>query len=362
MRREFRQDRSGRTGGAPALSALTIMLISASLFAPLTSSLILSKGTGSATFTRASSATCWGYAPTANSGDAQVLLVCASGEARFTGARRISQGVWSDYYADGTLIPGSLRLGYLAESAATNLFLNSAVGVTQTTGTLTAASYTLSFYGTGSIVGTGGFVGTLAGTGAANRVSLTVTASALAAVLTVTGSCTEVQLELGSITTSYAPTTSIAVTRDADVLTYTLAGNADNTQGAFYCEVIRPTSETVFSSTCPFMQLSNASGQIGRFNATSETTTVSTFDGTTQAIKSGLSSVTSGQRKRASSWGALGQKATGDGATPATVAFDGAMGPGTGNIIVGTNLNGNIRNIRLWITQLTDAQLVTITS
>lgn len=121
--RDFRAaDRSGRIGGAPTLSALSIVLNSASFFAPLTSSLLLSKGAGTFTFSRASTATVMGYSPGALPGDAQVMLTCAAGEARFEGARRVSQGVWSEVFADGTPIPAATLKSVLLESApATNL-------------------------------------------------------------------------------------------------------------------------------------------------------------------------------------------------------------------------------------------------
>lgn len=113
-------------------------------------------------------------------------------------------------------VPAITDLGLLLEEARTNSFLNSATGVTQAV-TTTAASWTLSFYGTGSITLTGGATGTLAGTGASNRVSLTVTATAASTTLTVSGSCTSVQFEAGGFVTSYIATAGTAVTRAQDV-------------------------------------------------------------------------------------------------------------------------------------------------
>jgi hypothetical protein len=70
--------------------------------------------------------------------------------------------------------------------------------------TVTAAIYTLSFTGTGTINLTGASTaGPLVGTGAGNRVSLTFTPTAASLTLTVTGSVTFAQLELGFTATPY---------------------------------------------------------------------------------------------------------------------------------------------------------------
>jgi len=108
--------------------------------------------------------------------------------------------------------------GALIEGARTNLFLNSATGGTQLV-TVAAVSHVLSFRGTGTIALTGASVaGPLVGTGVNNLVTLVFTPSAGVLTLTVTGSCTNVQLEEGAFETSWIPTTGAPVTRNLDLL------------------------------------------------------------------------------------------------------------------------------------------------
>jgi hypothetical protein len=112
-------------------------------------------------------------------------------------------------------------LGLLPEEQRQNLLLNSATLSTQTV-TVTAVAHTLSFYGTGTVTLSGtSTAGPLVGTGANARVSLTFTPTAGSLTLTVSGSVTNANLEIGSFPTSWIPTTGTAATRTADVVSIT---------------------------------------------------------------------------------------------------------------------------------------------
>ena len=105
----------------------------------------------------------------------------------------------------------------LVEPQRTNLVFPSAIATTQTRA-VTAKAYILSFYGTGSVVLSGAYTGTLNGLSNNNRVTLTFTPTAGNLTLTVNGSVTDWQLEAGSNATSLIPTTTGAVTRNADFI------------------------------------------------------------------------------------------------------------------------------------------------
>lgn len=127
--------------------------------------------------------------------------------------------------------------GYLAEGQRENLILNSDVMVTQNI-TTTAAERTLSFYGTGTVTLSGtSTAGPLVGTGANDRVELTYTPTAGTLTLTVSGTVTNAQDELGAFASSWIPTVATAVTRNADQLSYPTAGNFSDTTGTAYAEV-----------------------------------------------------------------------------------------------------------------------------
>jgi hypothetical protein len=89
-----------------------------------------------------------------------------------------------------------------------NLLLATDTMATQSA-TVTAVAHTLSFTGTGTVTLTGASIsGPLIGTGAGNRVSLTFTPTAGSLTMTVVGSVTLAQLELGSTATNYQRVTT----------------------------------------------------------------------------------------------------------------------------------------------------------
>jgi hypothetical protein len=116
-------------------------------------------------------------------------------------------------YIDGTCPVLNL------EPQQTQIYELTDVMSTQTKTTV-AGTYTVGFYGTGTLTFSGSFVGSLVGTGANERVELTFTATAGSLTSTVSGTVEKSQLVLGSYLGSYIPNaTTGTVTRLADVAT-----------------------------------------------------------------------------------------------------------------------------------------------
>lgn len=118
--------------------------------------------------------------------------------------------------------PGTLTArGLLIEEQRTNLLLNSLLDGTNLSTqsvAVSATSYTLSFYGTGTVTLSGASTaGPLVGTGATDKVSLTFIPSAGSLTLTVSGTVKWANLEAGSFATSFIPTAGAFATRAADL-------------------------------------------------------------------------------------------------------------------------------------------------
>jgi len=133
------------------------------------------------------------------------------------------------------------RCYLLLDPTRQNLFLNTLALATQDV-TLTAATYALSFYGTGSVKNENTGV-TLVGTGAGQRVILIFTGVAALVTFTVTGTVTLANMELGNSATSPIATEGTTVTRAAEILTLSAAtALIGQTEGTIFVEVLYDAS------------------------------------------------------------------------------------------------------------------------
>jgi hypothetical protein len=194
--------------------------------------------------------------PIDGTGDFTVSRPASSG---FSGSRINEDGLIENADANVPRIDFSSGDGeYIFEPQSVNLYLNNTVLVTQTV-TTTAQTYTVSFYGTGTITFTGTYAGSLVGTGANNRVSLTFTATAGALLSTVTGVVSYGQIEAGSVASSVIISGGSTQQRNADVVknegvqTQALLGQ---TEGAIFIEC------NVLSDSNNFANIFNTKKQV----------------------------------------------------------------------------------------------------
>jgi hypothetical protein len=163
--------------------------------------------------------------------------------------------------------------GLLLEEARTNFLVNSLINGTNLATqsfTVTAQSYTLSFYGTGQIVLSGAYSATVTGTGAyPTRTTLTFTPSAGSLTFTVSGTVQYAQFETGLYATSFIPTVG-AATRNVESASMTgtnFSSWFNASEGAFVVEYTY--GQKIFNSrplavsdntTSNFMELVSATG------------------------------------------------------------------------------------------------------
>lgn len=171
------------------------------------------------------------------------------------------------------------------------------------------------------------------------------------------------QVELGSAATSYIPTTTAAVTRNADVLTYPSAGNISKALGWFSCEassgVTGASAQSDLltdSSTFALYVRNDVGGKLRFYNG---------IDDVNISAASSLSLPYS-SKKIAATWNnPVTASGSVDGAAAVTTALTGA-GPAIGANLrigggIGTPLGGTIRNVRIGQRQLSSSELQSIT-
>jgi hypothetical protein len=171
---------------------------------------------------------------------------------------------------------------------------------------------------------------------------------------------------------SYLATTSGQVARSADDLTYSFASNADQTVGTAYAELktLWTTKISGSASESPAVAIAFNAVTYGPLYSTSEAATIIRIkDSTNDLSKTGLTDMSTAVRKRASSWKSSNSTLliTGDGAAPSSGTFDGTMlqlsigiGKGSGGAVSGW-WYGTLRNVKLWTTAATSAELQSLT-
>lgn len=377
---------------------------SASFLVDLFEGVTVRKAVGSATptFTRATAAAVSCVAPAGNAVDGEVVTQVPSGEIRFAGARRVSAGVYSRYYADGTPIPRANLIGAVLEFAGTNDCLWSEdftnivwVGATMTVtansiaapdgnttaDTLTATGANATLLQTPGLAGankcfsvwmkrktgTGNIQITEDGitwttktlTAAWKRFTVATNAVPVCGIRIVT-SGDEIYVWGGQLenivgvgnqqhTTSYQPTTTVSVTKNRDQLSFPFASNALATVGTIYVEYgmrlpnMSGAAETFGLGALFAVGFGNASNGLMSCTVGGAAVTAATVkDGTNTVAKTALinpANVDGTIVRRFCTWGgASGISVGGDGAAEVTGSFDGNIG----STAIGIGIRGDL--------------------
>jgi hypothetical protein len=252
----------------------------------------------------------------------------------------------------------------LVEPQRTNSILNSANVANQTiiTG---AVAYTLSFYGSGTITLSGTHTATVVGLGTARK-TYTFTPTAGILILTVSGTCTNGQLEASSYATSYIPTTSAIVTRNADVISKTgISSLIGQTEGTVLWDIYIETPTAADNENI----LNMDNGSFGNTIYIQKTASASIsaemyYGGSVQASFS-KSSIVKGRYKCAFAYSNNNTVFFVNGVQVGSTDTSCSV-PATSRLQLGQGAlgfsNGNINLTTLWKTRLTNAELSAITT
>jgi hypothetical protein len=169
------------------------------------------------------------------------------------------------------------------------------------------------------------------------------------------------QCEAATFASSYISTTTVAVTRNDDRLSYVAAGNVTDTLGSYYTEVTAGAG----SAAVGHYYLAGLDQIL--FN-NSGLDTLSFFDGTSGVTKNLSILLTAATPiKAAGAWAVgVGKKLTSSGTAPVSGAFDGSIEMGASMYVgsfAGTDQPfGTVRNVKFYNVALTDAELIALTT
>ena len=173
------------------------------------------------------------------------------------------------------------------------------------------------------------------------------------------------QVETATFISSPIPTTTAAVTRNGDVLTYASSGNFSGTVGTVYIEAATYQPSPVPTQVSLITTGSGSDGIIADL-AAGVATTLRSRDGTNVLSATGLPILGAAMTKNAVRWG-TDMGVTRNGAAVQTSLFDGTHA--TTSICVGNEASvgnyaiyGSVRNVRIWPKAFSEAQLVSMTT
>jgi hypothetical protein len=176
------------------------------------------------------------------------------------------------------------------------------------------------------------------------------------------------QLEVGSVATSYIPTTAAAVTRNADVVTLSgaVSGCIGQTEGTMYAEVdIRNLTDgrilTLFKTSAQYILLSKSTNRLGGaiIDTTSSPTTVVNLQTASGSLTSGIYKLALAYKQNDFAFYVNGtQVGT---SNSGNVIGDYSL-IRIGNFDTSLFFNDRIRAAALYTTRLTNAELAALTT
>jgi hypothetical protein len=252
----------------------------------------------------------------------------------------------------------------LIEEGRTNLVFPSDALTTQTR-TVTAVAHTLSFYGTGTVVLSGVHSATVVGTGAyPTRTTLTFTPTAGSLTLTVTGSVTQAQLEVGSFATSYIPTTTGTLARSADVCSYSDVSSFYNpAAGTLVGDLILYTPSTSSAPELFRFGAGNNRIQLGVTSVATEAIRPFIISGGTTTYNSTQGTIVAGTSRKVALTFATNDAISCLNGTLGTQDTSVTMPVSISTAFIGASaLTGHIASIRYYRKRLPNAKLVALTT
>lgn len=163
------------------------------------------------------------------------------------------------------------------------------------------------------------------------------------------------QIELWTFPSSYIPTTTVAVTRNVDALSYNV-NNVIDLKWAVYCEI--GVNIPWYTNMSWFIMDRWSSGRY--FYANNSVTSLNNYDWTNILVGNVGTSMNGNIVKVATSWNGSTKSIYYGNTVPKTWSYVGTFW--TWNINIGYTWNGTIRNVRVWKTPPTVAELTSITS
>jgi hypothetical protein len=214
-------------------------------------------------------------------------------------------------------------LGLRSEPQQTNLFLNNLAPVTQTITVASGTVYTVSFYGTGSIVLSGAAAQTMTGS-AGVRTQYTFTAGSTSLTATVSGlsATSYAQVEANAYATSPILTYGTAVTIPSDIWAFTGAANTALTLSKG-CIVVEFTPEYVPNTNPRIIGAASSAGLI----QASFYGLVSTYN-TTSELDTGVTMVAGVKVRGGYEWNGATRSIVANGNAPASDTTGTSITPG----------------------------------